>query len=127
MKSSARCALFPQQTTSCVLLAIYPVKLEPVAEYTLTYEFYDNAVSVKIDYEFASYAKYPPRVGLVAALDKKFDRVRYYGYGPGAAYIDRRISCVKDVYESSVGGLMERYVKPQEKRQSLRHGIYGNY
>ncbi len=93
---------------------ISPVKLEPVAEYTLTYEFYDNAVSVKIDYEFASYAKYPPRVGLVAALDKKFDRVRYYGYGPGAAYIDRRISCVKDVYESSVGGLMERYVKPQE-------------
>ena len=93
---------------------IAPVKLEPVSSYTLTYEFYDNAVSVKIDYEFASYAKYPPRVGLKTKLSKKFDKVKYYGFGPYEAYIDKRIASVKDVYEDKVKDLMVSYVRPQE-------------
>ncbi len=93
---------------------IAPVKLEPVAAYTLTYEFFDEGVSASIEYEFAGWTTFPPRVGLCAELDKSFDKVRYYGYGSNEAYIDRRYSCIKDVYEDSVDNMFVRYVKPQE-------------
>ena len=93
---------------------IAPVKLVPSALFTLTYEFYDNAVTAKIDYEFSEFAKYPPRVGFATKLDKSFDKVKYYGYGPYESYIDKRIACVKDVYESKVKDLMVHYLKPQE-------------
>lgn len=93
---------------------IAPVKLEPVATYSLVYEFFDEGVSAAIEYEFAPWTTFPPRVGLVTALDKKFDKVRYYGYGSNESYIDRRVSCVKDVYEDTVDNMFVRYVKPQE-------------
>lgn len=57
---------------------------------------------------------YAPRVGLAAELDKKFDKVRYYGLGGNEAYIDRNLSCIKDVYEAKVKDMMVHYVRPQE-------------
>lgn len=93
---------------------ISSVKLEPSAAYTLAYEFYDNAVSIKMDYKFADYLTFPPRVGFTAKLNKKFDKVRYYGYGPNESYVDRRVSCIKDVYDAKVKDSMEHYVRPQE-------------
>lgn len=93
---------------------IAPVKLEPVATYSLVYEFFDEGVSAAIEYEFAPWTTFPPRVGLVTALDKKFGKVRYYGYGSNESYIDRRVSCVKDVYDDTVDNMFVRYVKPQE-------------
>lgn len=91
-----------------------PVKIIPPITFLLTYEFYDNAVSAKLDYECGQYTQYPPRVGLATKLNKAFDRVKYYGYGPNESYIDKRLACVKDVYEADVKDLMVHYVKPQE-------------
>lgn len=91
-----------------------PVKIIPPITFILTYEFYDNAVSAKLDYECGQYTQYPPRVGLATKLNKAFDRVKYYGYGPNESYIDKRLACVKDVYEAEVKDLMVHYVKPQE-------------
>ena len=93
---------------------IAPVKLEPVATYSLTYEFFDEGVSAAIEYEFAKWTTFPPRVGFAATISKKYDKVRYYGYGSNESYIDRRISCVKDVYADTVDNMFVRYVKPQE-------------
>ena len=93
---------------------ISPVKLEPVATYSLTYEFFDEGVSAAIEYEFAKWTTFPPRVGFAATISKKYDKVRYYGYGSNESYIDRRISCIKDVYADTVDNMFVRYVKPQE-------------
>lgn len=90
------------------------VRLIPAAAFALTYVFYDNAVTLKLDYEFDERFSYPPRVGLITKLSRNFDRVRYYGFGPHEAYVDRRLACIKDVYESKVDELMVHYVKPQE-------------
>lgn len=95
------------------------VMLMPLMSYTLTYEFFDNAVSADIEYEFAHFVYkdewlYAPRVGLTAELDKKFDKVRYYGLGGNESYIDRNLSCIKDVYEAKVKDMMVHYVRPQE-------------
>ncbi len=93
---------------------IAPVKLEPIATYSLVYEFFDEGMSASIDYEFADWTTFPPRVGLVTALDKQYNKVRYYGYGSNESYIDRRFSCIKDVYDDTVDNMFVRYVKPQE-------------
>jgi beta-galactosidase len=69
---------------------------------------------VKLDYECGTYTQYPPRVGITTKLNKAYDRVKYYGYGPNESYIDKRLACVKDVYEAKVKDLMVPYVKPQE-------------
>ncbi len=95
-----------------------PVYLKPVMKYTLIYTFYENAVNIAIDYEFADYTYergcFAPRVGLSAALDKRFDSVRYYGYGSNESYIDRHQPCIKDVYEAKVEDMMVHYLRPQE-------------
>ena len=57
---------------------------------------------------------YLPRIGFETSLDKSFENVSYYGYGPYESYIDRRISCIKDVYTDTVSNMEVNYVKPQE-------------
>ena len=86
----------------------------PCVYFTLTYTFGRNAVSVAIEYKCEKYVEYLPRIGFETSLDKSFESVCYYGYGPYESYIDRRISCIKDVYKDSVSNMEVRYVKPQE-------------
>ncbi len=97
---------------------ISPVKLVPVVKYELSYEFFDNAVTACIEYETADYLRnggiYLPRIGFVTAIDKAFNKVRYYGFGANEAYIDKRLACIKDVYSFTVGENEYEYVKPQE-------------
>lgn len=89
------------------------VRLTPIMDFTLRYEFFDNAVAIELDYELNDFKPYLPRVGLSAKLDKAFDDVKYLGYGPYESYIDRRIACIKDVYEGRVGDMADRYLRPQ--------------
>ena len=86
----------------------------PCVYFTLTYTFGCNAVSVAIEYKCEKYVGYLPRIGFETSLDKSFESVSYYGYGPYESYIDRRISCIKDVYKDSVSNMEVHYVKPQE-------------
>ena len=86
----------------------------PCVCFTLTYTFGDNAVSVAIDYKCEKYVDCLPRIGFETSLDKNFENVSYYGYGPYESYIDRRISCIKDVYADMVSNMEVNYVKPQE-------------
>ncbi len=90
-----------------------PTRL-PSVFYTLTYTFSKDAVTTYIDYKCSKYVDYLPRIGLVTALDKAYEKVDYYGYGPYESYIDRRISCIKDVYSDTVTNMEVDYVMPQE-------------
>ena len=78
------------------------------------YTFGCNAVSVAIEYKCEKYVGYLQRIGFEASLNKSFESLSYYGYGPYESYIDRRISCIKDVYKDSVSNMEVHYVKPQE-------------
>nr|MBR4279808.1 beta-galactosidase [Clostridia bacterium] len=55
-----------------------------------------------------------PRFGLRLFLPKGMNHVRYFGYGPCESYIDKRRSSFRGLYESTVEGLHEDYIKPQE-------------
>ncbi|MFB6150641.1 MAG: glycoside hydrolase family 2 TIM barrel-domain containing protein [Haloarculaceae archaeon] len=54
-----------------------------------------------------------PRVGLTLALPGAFDRVEWYGRGPGPSYADTRAAAPVGRYERRVEDLHTPYVRPQ--------------
>lgn len=57
---------------------------------------------------------YLPRFGLRLFLDPAFDQISYFGYGPQESYIDKHRSSHFGLFSSSLDGLWEDYLRPQE-------------
>lgn len=55
-----------------------------------------------------------PRFGIRTFVDKSFDKVKYYGYGPYESYEDKKLASYPAVFETTVKALHEDYIKPQE-------------
>ena len=55
-----------------------------------------------------------PRVGLDLTLRDDFDRVSWYGRGPGESYADSNVSALVGRYDRFVEELHTPYVRPQE-------------
>jgi beta-galactosidase/evolved beta-galactosidase subunit alpha len=55
-----------------------------------------------------------PRVGLDLTLHEEFDRVTWYGRGPGESYVDSKQSSLISRYERPVDEFHTPYVRPQE-------------
>ena len=86
----------------------------PHITYTLTYSFFTEGVSIGIKYEKCEYYEFLPRVGFATRLNKSFKKAEYFGYGPYESYIDKRLACRKDVFETTVKDNFVHYVRPQE-------------
>ena len=94
----------------------------PFLKGTVTYKFYENGVSVALDYEMQKsvygtengYQAYYPRVGLKIKLDKDYSKVNYLGYGNGETYPDLYTYAIKKEYSSTVYKQYYNYYKPQE-------------
>lgn len=54
------------------------------------------------------------RFGYQMTMDKSMEYVNWYGRGPYATYIDRKLGAKIDTYESTVTDLEYRYMRPQE-------------
>ncbi|MGM9804662.1 MAG: glycoside hydrolase family 2 TIM barrel-domain containing protein [Muribaculaceae bacterium] len=82
--------------------------------YTTTYTVLANG-SVKVDAEFnlSDKAYRVPRLGLTASLRPLYENVRYYGRGPWENYRDRKASAYLGVYNTTVKGMEEEYVRTQ--------------
>lgn len=55
-----------------------------------------------------------PRFGIRMFLDKTFDRVQYFGFGPYESYEDKCEASYRAVFDAHIAELHEDYVKPQE-------------
>ena len=86
----------------------------PIVDYKLYYQFFDEGVSISIDYTKNSDFTYLPRIGFDMVVDKAFKKLEFLGYGPHESYVDKRISCRKDVYKTTVADNFVHYIKPQE-------------
>lgn len=93
--------------------------LEPFMHFRLEYDFSREGVSVRLDFKLADFAPDVPRIGFYCSLDKKYENVRYYGYGPYESYSDMHMAAIKDVYENTVTGMEEYYTFPQENGNRL--------
>jgi beta-galactosidase len=55
-----------------------------------------------------------PRIGLNLVLKKEFDRIKWYGRGPGENYWDRKSASQISLYKDNVANLYTPYIRPQE-------------
>lgn len=69
-----------------------------------------------------------PRLGLSLKLDKALDNVRWYGRGPRENYIDRCSGSFFGIWDSTVAGLEESYVRPQDNgfRSDVRWAVFAD-
>ncbi len=55
-----------------------------------------------------------PRFGLRLRLPREVGHVTYFGFGPYESYKDKHRAGVKHLYENTVDGMHEDYIRPQE-------------
>lgn len=74
----------------------------------------DGSVRIVTDFETGNKVTFLPRFGLRIFLDRSFDRVKYYGYGPCESYIDKHRASWLGLFEERLSDMHEDYIRPQE-------------
>ena len=78
-----------------------------------TYTVYnDGSIGVKGNFGNESNKDFS-RLGLIAALDPRLGNVQWLGRGPHENYPDRKTSAFVGVWNNTVNGMTEEYIKPQ--------------
>ena len=86
---------------------------DAVVPYSIVYEVHPEGY-VDVDARFTPGQHFrQPRLGLQLLLDPAFEQVRWYGRGPMENYQDRKDAAFLGVYENTVTGMEEHYVRTQ--------------
>ncbi len=94
----------------------------PILKGSVRYTFYAKG-GVVIDYDVAvkslNFKEYNvhdqlPRFGVELLTPEGFERLRFFGRGPGAAYVDLCASSRQGEFEYPVHNHFEHYIRPQE-------------
>lgn len=88
--------------------------LKPPLSFALRVSFCGNELTIELSYEIAPHVLSVPRVGLGFAVDGKYDKFVYHGFGPYESYVDKRLASSYGKYQSSASDSVQPYVKPQE-------------
>lgn len=87
----------------------------PVSEFELSYEVFENELSISVKYSRSELIKNFPRFGLEFAVDKKYSEFSYVGFGPFESYIDKNVCCEYGYFESTAEQNYDKnYIRPQE-------------
>ncbi len=73
-----------------------------------------GGVEISFDLMASNKINLLPRLGMRLFVDKSFDSVEYFGYGPTESYIDKHQACYVGKFNSLVKDMFEPYVRPQE-------------
>jgi beta-galactosidase len=96
-------------------LSLTPVYLQPVlhvrAEYTVTP---GGRLEVSLEGKKDDSMPSLPRFGVRLFLPERFDRLRYFGFGPQESYTDKHRASYLGLFESDVATQHVDYIKPQE-------------
>ena len=82
-----------------------------VVPYTVTYEVYPEGL-VDVDARFEVKGSLP-RIGLQLLLNPAYEYLKWYGRGPMENYQDRKDCAFLGIYENTVEGMAEQYVRTQ--------------
>ncbi len=88
--------------------------LKPILYYVMTVEPFANGVDITFSYEVNDCIEYLPRIGLAFAIDSKYKKFSYCGYGESESYIDKHMASSYGEYSTTVERNFNRYIKPQE-------------
>ena len=96
-------------------LSLIPPYREKVVDVTVTWTIYPCGL-INCDIKANKNMKTPflPRFGVQLKLNKSYEDVSYFGFGPYENYIDKNSSCYLGRFNSKVSEMHEDYIKPQE-------------
>jgi beta-galactosidase len=84
-----------------------------VVPYTVVFEIHPEGY-VDVDARFTAGPDFKlPRLGLQLFLNPAFEKVRWYGRGPMENYRDRKEAAFLGIYENTITGMAEHYVRTQ--------------
>lgn len=109
------------QDASGIIVSVDTKSMPPVLEWaitaTTTYVFAaDGRISIHVKGETqgmnapSTFA----RIGFTMSLSPGFEKVSWFGRGPGESYIDKKMSQLMGTYEASIDELWTEYEYPQE-------------
>jgi beta-galactosidase len=88
-------------------------KVQDRISYKVVYTVYADGI-VDVDASFATDNDCDiPRLGLVASITPGYENVKWYGRGPHENYSDRECSAYFGIYENTVDGMVENYLRSQ--------------
>jgi len=92
----------------------------------LIYEIFKDGI-VHIKASVTPFGKLPmlPKEGVIMALDRELEQVKWYGRGPQENYPDRKQGSRIGIYKSTVTDMLVPYVRPQEtgNREDVRWAL----
>ena len=96
-------------------LNLIPPYREKVLDLTVTWSIYSCGL-INCDIKANKNMKTPflPRFGVQLKLNKSYEDVSYFGFGPYENYIDKNSCCYLGRFNSKVSEMHEDYIKPQE-------------
>jgi beta-galactosidase len=71
-------------------------------------------ITLKVNANVRDELVFLPRFGLQLVMPAGTEEVEYFGYGPHESYVDKRHSVKKGKYLTTVDGMFENYLMPQE-------------
>ena len=96
-------------------LSLIPPYRERVLDLKVTWSIYSEGLikcHVKGDKNMKT--PYLPRFGVELKLNKSYEEVSYFGFGPYENYVDKNSSCYLGRFNSKVSEMHEDYIRPQE-------------
>lgn len=96
-------------------IAIVAPSVQPIVKLNVCWMIRpDGSINLSVDAHKDPVFPYLPRFGLRMFLPKQAEHVRYFGLGPGEAYIDKKHYCWHAFFETQAREMYEPYLKPQE-------------
>jgi len=89
--------------------------LKPHSEYQITYKFLPfGDVIIHLQFVPINLFTRLPKLGYRTRINKKYNRVSWFGRGPHESYSDRKDSAFIDQYTANTTDLFHPYINPQE-------------
>lgn len=87
---------------------------EPFAKMKITYVLKNQGMDIFFESRMGEKVTLLPRLGIRLFVEKAFDTVSYYGYGPYESYIDKHQADYIGNFTEKISNMHEDYIRPQE-------------
>lgn len=102
---------YSNEPSVCYRFALPGLPVEPIVNYRVGR---DGLIHVHAEYPGAEGLPILPIFGMQFTMDARFDRFRYYGFGPDENYCDRMRGARLGIFNGTVAGNLAKYLVPQE-------------
>lgn len=104
-----------QQDDTVTVTFTYHMPTSPASSSRIAYTVHpDGTIDCELTYEPVPGLPPMPEFSVLFKLDADYDRMEWYGNGPGESYIDRMNGVRLGIWKDEVKNQLARYLRPQE-------------